>query len=169
MTELELLVDSYEQMRQRPVDSQKQKEYYSGKKKSHTFKNQVITTPKATDIIDVIVGEKGKESDVNLLRKQQGNFEKGQKYQGDKSYQGAKNTITPKKKEKNKEITEEIKKDNKEKAKKRIFVEHIIRLIKVFGIGREKFRLNEKNYEKVILTICGLVRLRIGSLRWNEL
>ena len=129
----------------------------------------MITTPKATDIIDIIVGKKGKESDANLLREQQRNFNKEQKYQGDKGYQGVKNTVTPKKKEKNKEITEEIKKDNREKAKKRIFVEHIIRLIKIFKTGRERFRLHEKNYEKIILTICGLVRLRIGSLKWNEL
>ena len=90
-----------------------------------------------------------------------------QKYQGDKSYQGAKNTTTPKKKKKNKERTEEIKMDNKLKAQKRIFVEHIIRLIKVFGIARERFRLREKNYGKVIKIICGLVRMRIGSLRLN--
>ena len=56
----------------------------------------------------------------------------------------------------------EIKEDNLKLAQKRIFVEHIIRLIKIFGLARERFRLKESNYEKVILTICGLVRLRIG-------
>lgn len=57
----------------------------------------------------------------------------------------------------------EIKEENKEKAKKRIFVEHVIRLIKIFRVASERFRLKESNYEKIILTICGLVRLRIGS------
>ena len=57
----------------------------------------------------------------------------------------------------------EIKEENKEKARKRIFVEHVIRLIKIFGIARERFRLKDNNYQKVILTICGLVRLIIGS------
>ncbi|NEP79803.1 MAG: transposase family protein, partial [Okeania sp. SIO3B3] len=47
-------------------------------------------------------------------------------------------------------------------AKKRIFVDHVIRLIKIFGIARERFRLKDNNYEKVILTICGIVQLRIG-------
>ncbi len=60
-------------------------------------------------------------------------------------------------------MPEEIKKENKQKAKSRIFVEHIIRLIKIFGIARERFRLKENNYQKIILTICGLVRLRIGA------
>jgi len=58
----------------------------------------------------------------------------------------------------------ETKEENQEKAKKRIFVEHVIRLIKIFGVARDRFRLKEENYEKVILTVCGLVRLRIGAL-----
>ena len=57
-----------------------------------------------------------------------------------------------------------VKKENQKKAQKRIFVEHVIRLIKKFKVARERFRLKESNYEKVILTICGLVRLRIGAL-----
>ena len=57
-----------------------------------------------------------------------------------------------------------VKKENQKKAQKRIFVEHVIRLIKIFKVARERFRLKESNYEKVILIICGLVRLRIGAL-----
>ena len=57
-----------------------------------------------------------------------------------------------------------MKEDNLKLAKKRIFVEHVIRLLKIFGVAREGFRLKEYNYDKVILTICGLVRLRIGAL-----
>ena len=57
-----------------------------------------------------------------------------------------------------------VKKENQKKAQKRIFVEHVIRLIKIFKVARERFRLKESNYEKVILTICGLLRLRIGAL-----
>ena len=71
---------------------------------------------------------------------------------------------SPKKKPRKKEMPLEIKEENKEKARKRIFVEHVIRLIKIFKVARERFRLKESNYEKVILTICGLVRLRIGAL-----
>ena len=57
-----------------------------------------------------------------------------------------------------------VKKENQKKAQKRIFVEHVIRLIKIFKVARKRFRLKESNYEEVILTICGLVRLRIGAL-----
>ncbi|MGB3513984.1 MAG: hypothetical protein WBA93_33200 [Microcoleaceae cyanobacterium] len=38
MTEFELIVDSYDQPIERPVNYEKQKEYYSGKKKSHRKK-----------------------------------------------------------------------------------------------------------------------------------
>ena len=57
-----------------------------------------------------------------------------------------------------------VKKENQKKAQKRIFVEHVIRLIKILKVARERFRIKESKYEKVILTICGLVRLRIGAL-----
>jgi hypothetical protein len=79
-------------------------------------------------------------------------------------FQGAERTTTPKKKPKNQKMPPEIKEENLEKARKRIFVEHVIRLIKIFRVASERFRLKENNYEKVILTICGLIRLRIGTL-----
>ena len=71
LTEYELIVDSWEQARERPGDNQIQKEYYSGKKKQHTFKGQVIGLPLGKDIVDVEVGKKGKASDINLFRNQQ--------------------------------------------------------------------------------------------------
>ena len=46
LTELELIVDTTEQSIYRLDDDKKQKKYYSGKKKSHTLKNQIITTEK---------------------------------------------------------------------------------------------------------------------------
>lgn len=163
LTELELIVDSTEQSRERPNEYKKQEKYYSGNKKNQTFKNQIITTPRGKEIVDVIVGEKGPVSDVNIFRKQQDKFDKKQKFQGDKADEGVERTTTPKKKPRKKEMPPEIKEENQEKAKKRIFVEHLIRLIKIFGVPRERLRLKDNNYEKVILTICGLVRLRIGS------
>merc|ERR1712050_212249 len=97
LTELELIVDSTEQSRERPSEYKDQEKYYSGKKKNHTFKNQIITTPKGTEIVDVIVGEKGPVSDVKILRKQQDEFDKKQKFQGDKADEGVERTTTPKK------------------------------------------------------------------------
>lgn len=49
-------------------------------------------------------------------------------------------------------------------SSKRIFVEHRIWSVKIFRVTQERFRLNPHKYEQVILTICGLVRLRIRAL-----
>ena len=57
LTSYELLVDSAEHPRERPKDYQDQKKFFSGKKQRHTFKNQFISLPKGTDIVDVIVGD----------------------------------------------------------------------------------------------------------------
>ena len=144
--ELELIVDSSEQSRERPKESEKPEKYYSGNKKNHTFKNQIITTPKGTEIVDVIIGQRGPLSDINLLNKQRENFKDNQYFQGDKADQGAERTSTPKKKPIKKEMPPKIKEENREKAKKRIFLEHVIRLIKIFILPRERFRLKDNNY-----------------------
>jgi hypothetical protein len=49
-------------------------------------------------------------------------------------------------------------------SSQRIFVEHLIRVVKIFKAGQERFRLRKDRYASVLLTICGLVRLRKGSL-----
>ncbi|MCC5632439.1 transposase [Nostoc sphaeroides CHAB 2801] len=71
---------------------------------------------------------------------------------------------TPIKKTTNKELTSDQKKSNKAFSSKRVFVEHRIRSVKIFRVVQDRFRLNPKKYEQVILTICGLVRLRIRAL-----
>ncbi|MEO3706435.1 hypothetical protein [Trichormus azollae] len=45
-----------------------------------------------------------------------------------------------------------------------MFVEHVIRLVQIFRVAQQRLPLNSRIYEQVILTICGLVILGIGSL-----
>jgi hypothetical protein len=108
----------------------------------------------------------------------QKSFETNQKFQGDKAYVGEPSINIPTKKPRSSpdrvlypedfakkgELTPSQKEQNKELASERIFVEHLIRVIKIFRIASERFRLNTSKYEQIIMTICGLVRLRIGSL-----
>lgn len=164
LTEFRLIVDSTEQPRERPSDNEEQREYFSGKKKHHTFKNQFITLPEGKDIVDVVVGAKGPISDISLFRTQQQKFDSEQPFEGDKAYVGGKNITTPQKKPRNSQLTANQKAENKVKARKRIFVEHVIRLLKIFRVASERFRLRPDIYEQVILTVCGLVRLRINAL-----
>ena len=60
LTGQELIVDSTEQSIYRLYPDDKQKKYYSGKEKNYILKNQIITT----EIVDVIVGKRGPESDI---------------------------------------------------------------------------------------------------------
>ncbi|MDV2996865.1 MAG: hypothetical protein N4J56_006570 [Chroococcidiopsis sp. SAG 2025] len=150
--------------RERPKDNKEQQKYFSGKKKRHTFKSQVISLPNAKDIVDIVVGAKGSTSDISLFRNQQQRFASQQSFKGDKGYQGGKNISTPHKKPRKRELSPEQKSENKALSGERIFVEHLIRLIKIFRIASERFRLHSPVYEQIILTVCGLVRLRIGSL-----
>lgn len=164
LTEFELLVDSTEQHRDRPREYKEQKKFFSGKKKKHTFKNQFIILPEVRDIVDVIVGRAGPASDINLLREQQKKFLITQKFKGDKAYIGEKNVATPHKKPKSRELSEIQKQENKAFSSSRILIEHLIRLVKVFQVAAQRFPLRPQTYQQVILTVCGLVRLRIGAL-----
>lgn len=71
LKEFRLIVDSMEQPRERPSDNQVQQEYFSVKKKQHTFKNQFITLPEGKNIVDIEIGKKGPTSDISLFREQQ--------------------------------------------------------------------------------------------------
>ncbi len=168
LAEIELLVDSTEQSRQRPKDYQEQKKFFSGKQRSHTFKNSMISCSKGEDIIDVTVGARGPASDINLFRQQQAKFSPEQEFVGDKAYVGAARTTTPTKKPKGGELTTEQPEENKKISSRRIFIEHLIRRLKIFRIAAEKFRLNPEHYQTVILTICGLVRLRLGTFSFSS-
>ena len=167
LTSYQLLVDSSEQRRQRPKDPEEQEKYYSGKQQAHTFKNQFITLPHGEDIVDVIVGERGPEADVNLLRRQQQNFSDEQAFKGDLGDQGAERTKTPHKKPPKQKLTPGKKAENKRLSQSRIYVEHLIRIVKIFRIASERFRLHSSTYQQVMLVICGLVRLRIGACRFS--
>lgn len=164
LTEYDLIVDSYEQARERPGDNKEQKQYYSGKSCKHTFKSQIIILPDASDIVDVIAGEPGPKSDITLFRENRDIFDPQQKFKGDLGYQGEELIATPIKTPKNGQLTRDQKKENQEFSAKRIFVEHRIRSVKIFRVVQERFRLNPQKYNRVILTICGLVRFRIGAL-----
>ncbi|MEK0187610.1 transposase family protein [Microcoleus anatoxicus] len=163
LTEFELIVDSYDQPIQRPTDAREQKNNYSGKQKRPTKKNQVIVMPSGKEIVDVVVGETGATADIKIWRNQR-SLLTSQRFQGDKAYVGEPLINIPHKKPRSRPLTPAQKRANKSKAQKRIFVEHLIRLLKIWRVASERFRLKPKNYERVILLVCGLVRWRIGAL-----
>ena len=81
-----------------------------------------------------------KASDINLFRNQQKKFEQNQQFAGDKGYQGGQNIKTPHKKPRNKELIQSKKDENKKSASNRIYVEHVIRLIKSSELPEKDFQ-----------------------------
>lgn len=128
------------------------------------MKNQFIVLPDGGDIVDITAGKEGKISDINFWRESQEKLAPHQKFGGDKAYYGETRITTPLQKPKGGELTAEQKEKNKEFSSQRIWVEPIIRLVKIFRVAPERFRLRPATYEQIILTVCGLVRLRIGAL-----
>ncbi|ABG52676.1 hypothetical protein Tery_3600 [Trichodesmium erythraeum IMS101] len=124
----------------------------------------MIVLTNGKDIVDIEAGKIGQISDINFFREIQEKFHQEQKFTRDKAYVGEPAIKTPKKKPHIQELTSKEKSQNKELASERIFVEHIIRLLKIFRVAQERFRLNSDKYTQIIMTICGLVRLGIETV-----
>jgi hypothetical protein len=156
-----LLVDTWEQPIPRPQDDTEQSAYYSGKKKDHTRKNQLISLPNGIDIVDVVSAEPGPRNDSKLLEGTQAELPQTLEFIGDKAYVGRRNTTTPIKKPRGGQLTPAQKDFNQEVSQKRVDVEHLIRVVKIFRIAKQEFRMRSRMYELVISCVCGLVRLRV--------
>lgn len=120
--------------------------------------------PNGKDIVDIEARKLGQISEINFFRETQEKFHQEQKFTRDKAYVGEPAIKTPKKKPHIQELTSKEKSQNKELASERIFVEHIIRLLKIFRVAQERFRLNSDKYTQIIMTICGLVILGRGTV-----
>jgi DDE superfamily endonuclease len=103
---------------------------YSGYKHKHTSKNFVVL-PKGEDIIAVMLGEYGPISDINLFREIQLQFNSKQTFKKDKAFIGGENISTPHKKPKGRELTKQQKEEDKILSGQRVFVEHVIRMVKI--------------------------------------
>lgn len=158
----DFLVDATERAIQRPKDKEKQKEYYSGKKKHHTVKNQLIVHPKSKKIIAVSKTSEGKRSDKRLFVEDPlyTAIPPGAHGTADKAYIGIEHpflTLTiPKKKPPGKELTEEEKEANRQISKVRIYVEHPNAYMKHFGILSNRFRSSIERTELPLKTIAAI-------------
>lgn len=143
-------------------DQKKQKEYYSGKKKKHTQKAQIITN-KNGKILAVTIG-KGRMHDFNLFKKS--NATKKilmSRVLADLGYMGidkiCPNSKIPNKRKKNKSLTKEEKKENKKLSSQRIIIENINAKIKVFKITKYPYRNRRKRFGLRMNLICGIINL----------
>ncbi len=152
-----LLIDSFETPTKRSSVNEKQKKKYSGKKKMHTLKSQLLTDQKG-EIIQIDAGFDGPKSDIEIYRDTKLKKEWREKPKlGDKAYVGE-DIETPQKKPKGGELTEEEKAKNRALSAKRVRVEHGVRRVKTFKIMRQDYRLESWMFPKIAETVVGLIQ-----------
>ena len=164
--DLEFIIDGTERPIQRPKEQQRQRDNYSGKKKRHTVKNNVITHKPTKKIKGLSPTVPGKKHDKKLADQEQYRFPAGSKLWKDTGFQGYEPegviTYQPKKKPKGGELTPAEKVHNQAISTERIGVEHSIGGVKVFHIVRDIYRNHKQDFEDLIMeTACGLHNLRL--------
>lgn len=161
----EVTIDATERRRQRPKDPVRQKIYYSGKKKDHTVKNNLIVTPEDRKVKYLSDTYEGKKHDKKICDEENPTFPEGIVLNKDTGYQGynPKGVITrqPKKKPRGGELTRFEKNQNSIISSSRIIVEHIISGVKRCRIVKDVFRNTKEKYDDLVMEIaCGLHNFR---------
>jgi hypothetical protein len=154
-----VLIDSFESPVRRPSLPPRQKRVYSGKKKRHTLKSQVVTDAKG-EILDLDPGHRGPTADKRLYEQSTvaAHYPRAQK-QGDLAYQGIAGVSVPHKQPKGGHLTEEQRAENRQLAAVRVHVEHGIRRIKGWRIVRDDYRIALGLFPLIASTVVGLVQL----------
>jgi hypothetical protein len=166
----EFIVDGTEREIERPKDKTKQKDYYSGKKKEHTVKNQVIISPRKKKILYVSKTITGRVHDKKAL------IDDGiltmapvkSKGLGDLGYQGTTedcpwlNVATPLKRKPKQELSQADKETNKSLSSLRVKVEHVIGKLKIDKILCHPFRSNIDFADQVFKNICCLYNFKLA-------
>ncbi len=153
---IEFFIDATEQPIRRP--KKKQKRYYSGKKKKHTLKSQIITDDKGK-IKSTSGSVPGSKHDKKLFDESKMESEKEMKFIGDLGYYGSNRIKVPIKKPKKQELTREEKRYNREFARERVLIEHVIGKMKIFQILNQQFRNKRSKHSLIVKNIAGIYNL----------
>jgi hypothetical protein len=153
------IIDSFETPIPRPSLNDRQKRVYSGKKKRHTLKTQVITDQNG-EILDANAGHRGPAADVKIYNQFPPAPPVDDKPRlGDKAYVGAQPEVqTPQKKPQGGELSAAQKEENKRISSQRVRVEHGIRRIKAFRILRDEYRHAMGLFPMVASAVIGLIQ-----------
>ena len=163
---LEFIIDGTERPIRRPKDPDQQRRYYSGKKKRHTVKNNVISDKRTRKIKVLSPTCEGKKHDKKLADEQDLAYPSGSKLWKDTGFQGYEpdnvQSFQPKKKPKGGELTPQEKERNAAISSQRIGVEHSIGGVKVYHIVHDVFRNMRQGFDDLVMeTACGLHNLRV--------
>jgi hypothetical protein len=158
--------DSTEQQIPRPVDKRRRTVYYSGKKKKHTIKTQLMVNNHGF-VIHKLGYEKGSRHDYDIYKKNHPIAPKDVVNVFDLGYLGVEKDFPqqissiPNRKKRNLQSSEEQKEFNRGHAKKRIVIEHTICRLKKYRILADVFRNRLNKHNKISDIVSGLVNYRI--------
>jgi DDE superfamily endonuclease/Helix-turn-helix of DDE superfamily endonuclease len=163
---LEFIIDGTERAIRRPQDPARQKANYSGKKKRHTVKNNLLTEKRTGKIKALSPTVEGKRHDKKLADEQHWQFPKGSKLWQDTGFQGYQpnhvQTLQPTKKPKGQDLSPQQKAANAAISSDRIGIEHSLGGVKVFRIVHDVFRNVRQGFDDLVMDIaCGLHNFRL--------
>ncbi len=163
--------DGVERPIQRPKDKERQCTYYSGKKKRHTVKNNVVVNERAK-ICLLTSSCEGKKHDKKISDEADIRLPEGSILYQDTGFQGFALVgviiVQPKKKPRGKELTAKEKARNREISRIRIRVEHAISGVKRYRIVKDTLRNWKKGFrDQVMETCCGLHNFRLNYRPWH--
>ncbi|MBW4466400.1 MAG: transposase family protein, partial [Pegethrix bostrychoides GSE-TBD4-15B] len=162
---LEFIIDGTERPINRPTDNDEQQAYFSGKKKTHTLNNNLISQ-RGGKVVYLSDTYEGSVHDKLICDLEGHEFPDSSKLWQDKGYQGyapaGVTIMQPKKKPANQELTQTEKERNREISRARIEIEHQINGVKRSRIVSHRLRSRTEYYaDKVMETACGLHNYRL--------
>ncbi len=158
-----IVIDVTESPIERPKRHQKQ--FYSGKKKRHTLKAQLVVDQQTQQIFCTAYG-KGRRHDFWVLRRSGVVLHPHTEGLGDKGYQGwhklHANARVPKKKPRGGSLSPTDKQYNRELAQRRVVGEHVNRRLKIFKILSERYRNRRRRFGLRCNLIAALYNYELG-------
>lgn len=166
---LGVLVDSFEQPTHRPTRGQRR--YYSGKKKRHTLKSQLVVDEGTGKVADVSESVPGPTADVKLLKRSKvlRKVKPGVAVVGDLAYVGAGKlkagvvVVTPRRKPRGRRRSRADRRYNRGVSRRRIRVEHTIRRVRIFQSVTQVNRHGRTRHEDRVRAVAGLVNRLIDA------
>jgi hypothetical protein len=160
----EAFVDATEQPIHRP--KRRQRRSYSGKKKRHTVKHQVVVLRKRKPrgrrgqkrkvrIASVSPAARGKVHDKKLYDRSRVQLPAGARGYGDLGYQGT-DLQVPKRRPPKGRLSRRAKRGNRRLSRKRIVVEHGIGKMKIWRIASDRYRNPRRRHTVMMKNVAGL-------------
>jgi len=159
--------DGSERRRQRPKDNEKQKRFYSGKKKAHTVKNHLVVHAESRRVCYLSRTVPGKKHDKKMADESDLHFPALATVEQDTGFQGFAPEqviiLQPKKKPRQKELAIGEKFINRCLASGRIIAENVIAGVKRCRIVKDVLRNWKTDFDDLIMVLaCGLHNLRVA-------